>query len=109
MAFEAPIKGTPYAHIVQTPGVLAGEARIEGHRIRVRDIVVARDLGGLLPEEIVAMAYPNLTLAEVYSALAYYEDHRDEIEQAFAQEAQFVEEFRRQHPELAGDVRPPTR
>jgi len=28
---------TEYAHIVHTPGLLSGEARIDGHRIRVRD------------------------------------------------------------------------
>lgn len=36
-----------YAHIVCTPGVVGGEARISGHRIRVRDIVAARDRTGL--------------------------------------------------------------
>ena len=32
------------------------------------------------PDEIVH-AYPTITLADVYAALAYYWDHRDEIEQ----------------------------
>jgi len=71
---------TEYVHIVCTPGVVGSEPRIAGHRIRVRDIVAARDLGGLTPEEIAASVYPELTLAEVYSALAYYEDHHDEID-----------------------------
>ena len=97
---------TQYAHIVQTPGTLGGEARIEGHRIRVRDVAMARDLDGLSPEEIVASVYPSLTLAQVYSALAYYEDHREEIDRAAQEEARFVEEFRQQHPELVRDVRP---
>lgn len=96
---------TEYAHVVRTPGVLGGEARIEGHRIRVRDVVLARDLGGLSPEEIVASAYPGLTLAQVYSALAYYEDHREEIDAAGREEDRAVEEFRHRHPELVRDVR----
>jgi uncharacterized protein (DUF433 family) len=95
---------TEYAHIVYTPGILSGEARIEGHRIRVRDVVAARDLGGLTPEEIAATAYPVLTLAQIYAALAYYEDHREEIDHAFESEARFVEEFRREHPELVHEV-----
>ena len=97
---------TQYAHIVHTPGTMGGEARIEGHRIRVRDVVLARDLDGLAPEEIAASVYPSLTLAEVYSALAYYEDHRDEIDRAAEEEKRFVGEFRQQHPELVRDIRP---
>jgi uncharacterized protein (DUF433 family) len=97
---------TEYFHIVRTLGVVGGEPRIDGHRIRVRDVVAARDLGGLTPEEIVASVYPELTLAQVYAALAYYEDHRDEIDQAMQNEAQFVEQFLKDHPQLARDVRP---
>jgi hypothetical protein len=33
---------------------------------------------GKSPDEIVA-EHPGLTLADVYAALAYYHDHRDEI------------------------------
>ena len=95
---------TEYAHIVHTPGTLGGEARIDGHRIRVRDVMVARDRGGFTPEEIAATVYPSLTLAQVYAALAYYDDHREEIERAFESEARRVEEFRRAHPELVRDT-----
>ena len=97
---------TAYFHIVRTPGVMGGEPRIVGHRIRVRDIVAARDLGGLIPEEIATSVYPELTLAEVYSALAYYEDHRDEITRATRNEAQVIKQFLKTHPHLVRDVRP---
>lgn len=96
---------TKYAHIVRTPGVVGGEPRIAGWRIRVRDIVAARDIGGLTPEEIAATVYPQLTLAQVYSALAYYEDHRTEIDQANRSEAKFVKQFLKDHPQLIRDVR----
>ena len=49
---------------------------------------------------------PELTLAQVYSALAYYEDHRAEIDQAMQNEAQVVEQFLHDHPQLVRDVRP---
>lgn len=106
MASETPATKTGYAHIVCTPGIVGGEARITGHRIRVRDIVAARDLGGLSPEEIAASVYPNLTLAQVYAALAYYEDHRSEIDSAFEDDAEVVEDFRRRHPDLVRDLQP---
>jgi uncharacterized protein (DUF433 family) len=105
LSTDALIVPTDYAHIVHTPGILGGEARIDGLRIRVRDIVTARDRGGMTPEEIAATAYPDLTLAQVYSALAYYEDHRSEIDGAFESEARIIEAFRREHPELVRDAK----
>ncbi len=59
-----------------------------------------------MAEEIAASVYPSLTLAEVYSALAYYEDHHSEIELAGKEEERFVEEFRREHPELVRELPP---
>ena len=97
---------TEYVHIVCTPGIVGGEPRIAGHRVRVHDIVAARDLGGLTPEEIAASVYPELTLAEVYSALAYYEDHHDETDQATRRESQFIKRFLKAQPQLVRDVRP---
>ena len=106
MASETPAAKTEYAHIVHSPGVVGGEARIAGRRIRVRDIALARDLGGLTPEEIAATVYPDLSLAQVYAALAYYEDHREEVNRSVEAEPRAVEEFLQRHPDLARDVRP---
>jgi uncharacterized protein (DUF433 family) len=106
MASQTQVAQATYAHIVCTPGMMGGEAHIDGHRIRVRDIVLARDLAGLSPEEIAASVYPSLTLAEVYSALAYYEDHRAEVDLAGAEEERYVQEFRREHPQLVRDTLP---
>ena len=93
---------TEYAHIVRTPGVMGGAPRIDGHRIRVRDVVAARDTGGFTPEEIAATVYPGLTLAEVYAALGYFEDHRAEIEREIAAEELAVEQFQQASPDLLG-------
>ena len=46
------------------------------------------------PDEIVH-TYPTITLADVHAALAYYWDHRDEIESAIADERALVEGFRK--------------
>lgn len=43
---------------------------------------------GLSPDEIIA-SYPSLTLSDIHAALAYYYDHRDEID------ARAVEDMRR--------------
>jgi uncharacterized protein (DUF433 family) len=40
--------------------------------------------------------HPQLTLAQIYSALAYYHDHRDEIDAYLAQLSEEYDEARRQ-------------
>ena len=87
-----------YAHITSTPGVCGGKPRIDGHRVRVQDVAIAHAWQGMSPEEI-CQQYPGLTLSEVYSALAYFYDHRDEIEADIESDRQTVEQFQRLHPD----------
>lgn len=68
-----------YPHIKKTPGVCGGKPCIEGTRIRVLDIV-GLHLRELKPEDMLDTYAQRLTLAQVYSALAYYHDHKAEIE-----------------------------
>lgn len=82
-------------HIECTPGVCGGRARISGHRIRVQDIIAWHDVQGMSPEEIVAR-HPQLGLASVYAALAYYHDHRARIDSEIAEDSEFAERIRRQ-------------
>jgi len=89
---------TEYAHIVRTPGIVGGEPRIAKTRIRVRDVVLARDSQAVTPEEIVATIYPHLSLAQVYAALAYYEDHRAEVDALQQIENDLVDELRKSPP-----------
>ncbi len=64
-------------------------------------MIVADYLGrGWSAEEIV-LQYPYLTLAEVHSALAYYHDHRDEIDRELAEETAEAEKSRREQSESA--------
>jgi uncharacterized protein (DUF433 family) len=70
---------TPYPHIVKTEGVCGGEATIEGTRIAVWHLVGYYYKVGMSVEEILA-EWDYLTPAQVFSALAYYHDNRDEIE-----------------------------
>jgi Protein of unknown function (DUF433) len=48
---------------------------------------------GMSPEAIAA-TYPTITLPQVHAALAYYRDHRNEIEAAIAEEDRFVDELK---------------
>jgi uncharacterized protein (DUF433 family) len=66
-------------HIKSKPGVCGGKACITGTRIRVQDIFVWHEMQGQSADAIVSQ-FPQLSLADVYAALAYYWDHRDEID-----------------------------
>jgi uncharacterized protein (DUF433 family) len=77
-------------HIEKTPGVCGGRACVAGHRIRVQDIVVWHERRGYSPDEIVDM-FPGITLADVYAALTYYFDNRQEIEDEFAKAQEWAE------------------
>lgn len=65
-------------HIEITPGVCGGKPRIAGHRITVQNVAIWHERLGRGADEIAADY--DLTLAEVYAALAYYFDHREEID-----------------------------
>lgn len=69
---------TAYRYIVSGGGVRGGRARVEGTRIGVHDVVCYFLLGCEIDE--VAARFPDLSKAQIYECLAYYEDHRSEIE-----------------------------
>jgi uncharacterized protein (DUF433 family) len=83
-------------HIEITPGVAGGKPRIAGHRITVQNIAVWHERLGRSVDEI-ATEY-DLSLADVYAALAYYFDHREEIDQQIKEDEAFVEDLRRRNP-----------
>lgn len=71
---------SPYPHIVRTPGYVGGRPRIDGTRISV-DILVGYyriyegNIAGL------RTAFPHLTPEQIEEALAFYADHRAEIDE----------------------------
>ena len=69
-----------YRYIVRTPGVRGGHARVEGTRIGVHDVIGLLQNGETVDSIVSAHVFPDLTRAQVYECLAYYEDHRGEID-----------------------------
>ena len=67
-----------YRYLTRTPGVRGGHARVEGTRIGVHDVIGLLQNGETV-DTITVTCFPDLTKAQVYECLAYYEDHRDEI------------------------------
>lgn len=75
-AVRAP-RGRP-SRIVRNPNVLGGEPTVAGTRVPVRSVVIGfRRYGGDV--ERVGRAY-QLDIAAVQDAMAYYRQHREEIE-----------------------------
>src|SRR5436305_6238963 len=83
-------------HIEIAPEIAGGKPRIAGHRITVQNVVVWHELMGKGVDEI-AMEY-DLSVADVYAALAYYFDHREEIDRAIEESHSFVEALRQKTP-----------
>jgi uncharacterized protein (DUF433 family) len=73
--------------IVSTPGICGGRPRIAGHRITVHNIAIDFN-AGMKPEEIVAEK-PQLTLAQIYAALAYYYCNKEAIDAEIAAEVEY--------------------
>ena len=68
---------TGYAHIELKPS--SGTPMIAGTRISVARIALDYTQRGYRPEEI-PEHYPGLTLGQVFGALAYYYDHKEEMD-----------------------------
>lgn len=73
-----------YRYIVKTPGICGGKARIENTRIGVHDVIGLLQNGETV--ETVIRQLPEVTRAQVYECLSYYEDHLAEIDYLVARQ-----------------------
>ncbi len=83
-------------HIAVDPDVLRGEPHIAGHRIGVSDVAIRVTYHGKSAEQIAREL--ELSLGEVYAALAYYYDHKDAIDQRIAEADRNAEEMAHRYP-----------
>ena len=113
MEIHAPEKATSLEkrpslgdRIVTTPGVRGGKPRIAGHRITVSDVAIWHERMGMSPDEIVS-EYPTITLSDVHAALAYYFDHRDEVDREILESETFAEKLRAGAPSIFEELGAP--
>jgi uncharacterized protein (DUF433 family) len=78
--------------------IRSGKPRIAGTRIAVEDMAVMHLKQGYSLAEIAGKH--DLSLASVYAAMAYYFEHRDEIDRRTAEEADQVERLKQNYPSL---------
>ena len=70
---------TSHPYVISDDSILNGVPIVKGTRTPIRAIAELWKFG-VTPEEIV-IRLPHVTLAQVFDALSYYQDHRNEIEQ----------------------------
>lgn len=87
------MNATEPAHIDRDPARCGGKPCIAGTRIRVWDVHVWHELRGWSPAEIIAQ-FPQLTLADIYAALADYHDHREEIDREMQEAKDFADRMK---------------
>lgn len=83
---------TTYEHIVLDEH---GVPIIEGTTTKVIELIIERMAYGWSPEEM-HFQHPYLTLGQIYSALAYYADHAEELDREIKRDLQEVEQLRRE-------------
>ena len=76
-----------------------GVARVAGSRIRVIDIAMEH-VGQRWSADEIHRQHSHLTLGQIHAALAYYFDHREEIERSITEGLALVEEMRKRNPSL---------
>lgn len=76
------MKKNVYAHITQRPRILGGIPVVMGTRTPVRSIAGYYQMG--MSADEILQSLPHLTLAKIHAALAYYFDHKREIDRDVA-------------------------
>jgi uncharacterized protein (DUF433 family) len=80
---------TQYEHIVLEEKVPV----IAGTTMKVTELVLEKTAYGWSPEEL-HFQHPDLSLGQIHSALAYYWDHRPELERDLERRLHLVEQAR---------------
>ena len=78
-------------HIEQTNHVRGGKPRLAGTRLAVADIVIMNLRLGMAPEQIADKH--QVSLAAVHAALAYYYDHRADIDRSIQEDDEYARQF----------------
>ena len=83
---------TKYQHIIldeRNVPIIAGAG------MKVIELVLEKTAYGWSPEEL-HFQHPYLTLGQIYSALAYYSDHQEELDREIERRLRAVDETRRE-------------
>lgn len=85
---------TRYEHIVLNDGQIP---TVSGTSMKVVELVLDHLAYGWSPEEL-RFQHPNLTMGQIYSALAYYWDHKDQLDEEIQRRLVAVDKLRYSTP-----------
>ena len=99
VGYSAVLMKTRYEHIVFNEDSVP---TIVDTTMKVVELVIEQQSYGWSPEEL-HFQHPYLTLGQIHSALAYYWDHREELDRDIRRRLERVDELRGEveHPSLA--------
>jgi len=83
---------TEYKHIIIDD---AGVPIIAGTTIKVIELVTAQNAYSWSPQEL-HLHYPHIKMSQIYSALAYYWDRKEELDADMERRYQYAEKLRRE-------------
>ena len=84
------------SRIVINPKIKGGKPCLAGRRISVQDIVIWHERMGMGVDKIAAEY--DLSLTDIYVALAFYYDNREQIDQSIREDEQFAVAQRQKTP-----------
>jgi uncharacterized protein (DUF433 family) len=88
-----PATATPaYPHLATND---QGAMVLAGTTMKVVELVMAQRAHGWSPEEL-HFQFPHLPLGHIHAALAYYYDHKAELDADIDRETEYVEQARRE-------------
>ena len=85
-----PIVESSYEHITLNEDKVP---IIAGTRMKVIELILDKIAYGWSPEELLYQ-HPHLSLGQIYSALAYYSDHQEELDQNIEDQLRKIDEMR---------------
>ena len=101
------LTATGYEHIILDESQVP---TIAGANLKVVEIVLEHLSHGWSAEEL-HFQHPSLTMGQIHSALAYYWDHKAQIDEGIARRLRLVNQLQQSTPEapLARRLKPGTR
>lgn len=82
---------TQYEHIILNED---NAPIIAGTKMKVIELILDKIAYGWSPEEL-QYQHPQLTLGQIYSALAYYSDHQEELDREIEKQLEQVDQMRK--------------
>jgi uncharacterized protein (DUF433 family) len=82
---------TRYEHVVLSEDQVP---IIAGTTMKITELILDKIAYGWSPEEL-QFQHPHLKLGQIYSALAYYSDHQEELDEIIQRQLEHVDQMRK--------------